>query len=205
MTLSVGDGGQLPILGYSPEDLTVLSRKITKCPDHQTEPHFLSVPFDHYCPNLKFNLLSVRHAVSFGYQVKFDHPEHCLFFLDKTYYFRAAVNILGLYSFSATGVPPGSPLPPHDTLTTQAMFDGFIAFLVASPVSSPLPSHPPSHSLVADHPELSGYRTRNLKPLDCDVCEYAKSLRKPFSSEAVFRSNTYLTLVHSDIWSPCPV
>ncbi|RHY87960.1 hypothetical protein DYB35_007699 [Aphanomyces astaci] len=112
MTLTVGDGGQLPILGYGPVDLTVLSRNITKGPDHHSEPHFLSLPFGLYCPNLKFNLLSVRHAVSSGYQVKFDHPEHCLFTLDKTYYFRAAVNILGLYSFSATGVPPGSPLPP---------------------------------------------------------------------------------------------
>ncbi|RHZ39650.1 hypothetical protein DYB26_013570, partial [Aphanomyces astaci] len=111
MTLTVGDGGQLPILGYGPVDLTVLSRNITKGPDHHSEPHFLSLPFGLYCPNLKFNLLSVRHAVSSGYQVKFDHPEHCLFILDKTYYFRAAVNILGLYS-SATGVPPGSPLPP---------------------------------------------------------------------------------------------
>ncbi|RHZ29902.1 hypothetical protein DYB37_011635, partial [Aphanomyces astaci] len=112
MTLTVGDGGQLPILGYGPVDLTVLSRNITKGPDHHSEPHFLSLPFGLYCPNLKFNLLSVRHAVSSGYQVKFDHPEHCLFILDKAYYFRAAVNILGLYSFSATGVPPGSPLPP---------------------------------------------------------------------------------------------
>ncbi|ETV67541.1 hypothetical protein H257_16272 [Aphanomyces astaci] len=144
MTLTIGDGGQLPILGYDPVDLTVLSRNITKGPDHQSEPHFLSLPFGLYCPNVKFNLLSVRHAVSSGYQVKFDHPEHCLFILDKTYYFRAAVNILGLYSFSATEVPSGCPLPPRDTLTTRAMLDGFKAFLVANPVSPPLPSHPPS-------------------------------------------------------------
>ncbi|ETV81993.1 hypothetical protein H257_05521 [Aphanomyces astaci] len=144
MTLTVGDGGQLPILGYGPVDLTVLSRNITKGPDHHSEPHFLSLPFGLYCPNLKINLLSVRHAVSSGYQVKFDHPEQCLFILDKAYYFRAAVNILGLYSFSATGVPPGSPLPPRVTLTTRAMFDGFKAFLMANPVSPPLPSHPPS-------------------------------------------------------------
>ncbi|RLO10137.1 hypothetical protein DYB28_012192, partial [Aphanomyces astaci] len=48
MTLTVGDGGQLPILGYGPVDLTVLSRNITKGPDHHSEPHFLSLPFGLY-------------------------------------------------------------------------------------------------------------------------------------------------------------
>ncbi|RHY53248.1 hypothetical protein DYB30_011798 [Aphanomyces astaci] len=155
MTLTVGDGGQLPILGYGPVDLTVLSRNITKGPDHHSEPHFLSLPFGLYCPNLKFNLLSVRHAVSSGYQVKFDHPEHCLFILDKTYYFRAAVNILGLYSFSATEVPPGSPLPPlgDSRLPNDSLLRRWHERL----------GHPSAtvfRSLVADHPELSGYRTR---------------------------------------------
>lgn len=332
MTLTVGNGGQLPVLGYGPLDITVQTRTPTCVASRPMIPQLLSLPFALHCPALQFNLLSVRHSTAAGYKLNFDNPEHCLIDLGTSHYFRAPVNTVGLYSF--VGNPPSTePSTPTTTFTpalTRQLYEKFKVLIAHHPIGSTssvllssvpssgnlalsaVPSAPPaikevidqlhiiyypgvlryapiflppssstlyndyyslyddststttpsvlllanlygtpSISLVQDattsilpecaltlagdsrlsnealysrwhhrlghpspaalrdlihgHPELSTYINRKFKPFECDVCEYAKSRRKPFSSEAVFRAKSFLTLVHSDIWGPCPV
>ncbi|KAH9149898.1 hypothetical protein AeRB84_007167, partial [Aphanomyces euteiches] len=57
--------------------------------------------------------------------------------------------------------------------------------------------------MLKHHPELQFFKPRHLHELLCETCAYAKSKRSPFNSSAVFRAQTFLSLVHSDIWGPC--
>ncbi|KAF0692296.1 Aste57867_16618 [Aphanomyces stellatus] len=59
--------------------------------------------------------------------------------------------------------------------------------------------------MIKDNPELRMFQKRHIKELLCETCAYAKSKRAPFKSAAVFRAQTPLVLVHTDIWGPCPI
>ncbi|KAF0758075.1 hypothetical protein AaE_004053 [Aphanomyces astaci] len=68
--------------------------------------------------------------------------------------------------------------------------------------------HPSStvlQGLVKTLPDFSTDRPRLFKPFTCDTFEFAKSRRHQFLSAAVFRASSFLLLVHTDIWGPCPV
>ncbi|KAF0710221.1 hypothetical protein AaE_012624, partial [Aphanomyces astaci] len=106
--------------------------------------------------------------------------------------------------------PPTTPTPttPSLALTTATTSTTRLSNAALFRLWHNRLGHPSStvlQSLVKTHPDFSTDRPRLFKSFTCDTCEFAKSRRQQFSSAAVFRASSFLLLVHTDIWGPCPV